>query len=62
MLGLLSTMFARMAAGVKASGSTDLPDFIPPANVELAEKNKAKFDDANKAIGDMDAVGRAPGL
>ncbi len=62
MLGLLSTMFARMAAGVKASGSTDLPDFIPPANIELAEKNKAKFEDANKAIGDMDAVGRAPRL
>ena len=62
MLGLLSTMFARMAAGVKASGTTDLPDFIPSANIELAEKNKAKFDEANKAIGDMDNVGRAPGL
>lgn len=62
MLGLLSTMFARMAAGVKASGATDVPDFIPSANIELAEKNKAKFDEANKAIGDMDAVGRPPGL
>ena len=62
MLGLLSTMFARMAAGVKAGGTTDLPDFIPPANIELAEKNKAKFEEASKAIGDLDSVGRAPGL
>ena len=62
MLGLLSTMFARMAVNVKASGANDLPDFIPPANIELAEKNKAKFEEANKTIGDMDSVGRAPGL
>ena len=62
MLGLMSTMFANLAVSVKASGATDLPDFIPPANVELAEKNKAKFEEANKAITDLDAVGRAPGL
>ncbi len=62
MLGLMSMTFARIAVNVKASGAAELPDFIPPANVDLAEKNKAKFDEANKAIGDMDAVGRPPGL
>ncbi len=57
-LGLLSTMFASMGANLKASGKSDLPDFIPAANVELAEKNLPKFEEAARSIGELDSIGK----
>ena len=61
-LGLLSTMFASMGASMKASGAGDgLPDFIPAANIELAEKNKDKFEEAAKNIGCAGFRGQAGG-
>ena len=58
LLGLLSTMFANVGVSLKASGSADIPKFIPAANIELAEKNAAKFESAVKDISELDSIGK----
>lgn len=60
LLSLMSTMFAGMAASAKAAGGGDqLPDFIPPANIELAEKNGPRFEQASKTLSELDEAGKS---
>ena len=51
LLGLMSTMSASMGAAAKAAGGADqIPDFIPAANIELAEKNGPRFEQATQTL------------
>ena len=60
LLGLMSTMFAGMSASAKAAGAGgQLPDFVPPANIELAEKNGPRFEQATKTISDLDDASKS---
>ena len=60
LLGLTSTMFASMSATAKAAGGADqIPDFVPAANIELAEKNGPRFEQATKTLSELDEVGKA---
>ena len=60
LLGLMSTMFASMSASAKAAGGAEqIPDFVPAANIELAEKNGPRFEQATKTLSELDEVGKA---
>ena len=60
LLGLMSTMSASMGAAAKAAGGADqIPDFIPAANIELAEKNGPRFEQATQTLSELDEVGKA---
>ena len=60
LLGLMSTMFAGMSAAAKASGgASQIPDFVPAANIELAEKNQPRFEQATKTMSELDDASKA---
>ena len=60
LLGLMSTMFAGMSAAAKsAGGGAQVPDFVPAANIELAEKNQERFEQATKTMSELDEASKA---
>ena len=60
LLGLMSTMFAGMSAAAKAAGGgAQVPDFVPPANIELVEKNQPRFEQATKSMSELDEVSKS---
>lgn len=58
LLGLMSTMFATMGASAKTAGAAGIPDFVPAGNIELAEKNGPRFEQATKTLSELDEVGK----